>query len=229
MSDITDSTTESLMHCTLSLTVCKCTPCERASFNSTTDSFSCGRDPYTLACKARPSSDRCWTSLSVSLSLSLSLSDFLAHAFGEFFKKLYDDQIEDKTTRGESDSEVKHNEEAKNMSEIPEFTTAIDQVKRGKCSDSNGIRAEDIQGCDDETKDMIRQIFNKVLKKDDGTKGGVQNVGNHRPICTLHALYNLLSTTVDYLMVYSMLEQRRREWVIPMFISTIDSGRHSTE
>nr|ABV22375.1 unknown [Noctiluca scintillans] len=52
MSDITDSTTESLMHCTLSLTVCRCTPCQRASFNSTTDSFSWGHDPYTLACKA---------------------------------------------------------------------------------------------------------------------------------------------------------------------------------
>ena len=160
------------------------------------------------------------------------------------------------------------------MSEIPEFTkkeiqTAIDQVKRGKCSDSNGIRAEDIKGCDDEAKDMVRQIINKVLEKDDGTpetwrrmqikvidkKGGVKDVGNHRPICTLPALYNLLSTllyirfypkldlcqpadqggsrrsyqTVDYLMAYSMLEQRRREWVIPMFISTIDSGRHSTE
>ena len=62
------------MHCTLSLTVCKCTPCQRASFNSTTDSFSWCHDPYTLACKARPSTDRCWTSLSVSLSLSLSLS-----------------------------------------------------------------------------------------------------------------------------------------------------------
>ena len=68
MSDVTDSTTESLMHCTLSLTVCKCTPCQRASFKNTTGSFSWGHDPYTLACKARPSSDRCWTSLSVSLS-----------------------------------------------------------------------------------------------------------------------------------------------------------------
>ena len=33
-----------------------------------------GHDPYTLACKARPSFDGCRTSLSVSLSLSLSLS-----------------------------------------------------------------------------------------------------------------------------------------------------------
>ena len=31
MSDVTDSTSVSLMHCTLSLTVCKCSPCQRAS------------------------------------------------------------------------------------------------------------------------------------------------------------------------------------------------------
>ena len=35
--------------------------------------------------------------------------------FGEFYKKMYDDEIEDKTMRGESDSEAKHKEEAKNM------------------------------------------------------------------------------------------------------------------
>ena len=35
--------------------------------------------------------------------------------FGEFHKKVYDDEIEDKTMRGESDSEAKHNEEAKNI------------------------------------------------------------------------------------------------------------------
>ena len=68
------SSSQDSMHCTLSLTVGLCTPCQRASFNSTTDSFSWGHDPYTLACKARPSFDRCGTSLSVSLSLSLSLS-----------------------------------------------------------------------------------------------------------------------------------------------------------
>ena len=43
----------------------------RASFISTTDSFLWGHDPYTLACKARPSFDGCGTSLSVSFSLSL--------------------------------------------------------------------------------------------------------------------------------------------------------------
>ena len=41
----------------LSLTVCICTTCQRASFNSTTDSFSWGHDPYTLACKGLHSTD----------------------------------------------------------------------------------------------------------------------------------------------------------------------------
>ena len=52
--------------------------------------------------------------------------------------------------------------------EIPEFTqdevqTAIDSFKKGKASDNNGIRAEDIKTCDDTTKEMIRQIFNEVM------------------------------------------------------------------
>ena len=50
-----------------------CTPCQRASYTSKTDSFLWGHGPDTLACKARPSFDGCGTSLSVSLSLSLSI------------------------------------------------------------------------------------------------------------------------------------------------------------
>ena len=38
----------------------------RASFTCKTDSFSWGHGPDALACKARPSSDKCGTSLSVS-------------------------------------------------------------------------------------------------------------------------------------------------------------------
>ena len=43
------------MYCTLSLTVVSAHLANRASFNSTTDSFSWGHDPCTRACKARPS------------------------------------------------------------------------------------------------------------------------------------------------------------------------------
>ena len=72
------SSSQDKMHCQLSLTVCICTPCQRASCNSTTDSFSWGPDPYTLACKARPSFDRCGTCLSVSLSLSFESGTVLS-------------------------------------------------------------------------------------------------------------------------------------------------------
>ena len=37
--------------------------------------------------------------------------------------------------------------------------------KKGKSADSNGIRAEDIKACDEETKEMVRQIFNEKVKQ----------------------------------------------------------------
>ena len=66
------SSSQDMMHCQLSSTVYTCTTCHRASFNSTTDSFLWGHDPYTLACKARPSFDRCGTSLSVTVIVIVS-------------------------------------------------------------------------------------------------------------------------------------------------------------
>ena len=77
--------------------------------------------------------------------------------------------------------------------------------KKGKSPDSDGIRAEDIKACDDETREMVRQIFNEIIKQNEFTpeawkkvkikvlhkKGDVQNVGNYRPICSLPALYKL--------------------------------------
>ena len=88
------------------------------------------------------------------------------------------------------------------MERIPEFTkeeiqVAVDRLKCGKARDSNGITAEDIKGCDEKTKEWIRQIFNEAPQQKDCTpefwrkirskviykKGDVQDAGNHRPIC----------------------------------------------
>ena len=45
------------MYCTLSLTVCKCTPCQQSKPHQyNMFFFSRGHDPYAHACKARPSS-----------------------------------------------------------------------------------------------------------------------------------------------------------------------------
>ena len=62
------------MHYTLSMTVCTHLANSASPISFDILFFSWGHDPYTLACKARPSFDGCGTSLSVSLSLSLSLS-----------------------------------------------------------------------------------------------------------------------------------------------------------
>ena len=109
------------------------------------------------------------------------------------------------TKRESRDDDVKN--------EIPEIKqdevqTAIDSLKKGKASDNNGIRAEDIKTCDETMEAMKRQIFNEVMKQKDCTpetwriiclkvihkKGNVEEVGNYRPSCTLPALYKLFST-----------------------------------
>ena len=57
---------------------------------------------------------------------------------------------------------------------IPEITTeelqrAISKLKKGKSPDSNGIRAEDITACDEEGRDMVRQLFNEIIKRNSFT------------------------------------------------------------
>ena len=47
------SSSQDKMHCTLSLTICSCTLCQRASFNSTTDSFSWVMTPTLLPVRPR--------------------------------------------------------------------------------------------------------------------------------------------------------------------------------
>ena len=69
-------------------------------------------------------------------------------------------------------------EDVKN--EIPEFTqdevqAAIDKLKKSKANDNNGIQVEDIKTCDATTKEMIRQIFNEVLKQEDCTRNMEDN------------------------------------------------------
>ena len=100
------------------------------------------------------------------------------------------------------------------MKEIPmiideQIQAAINEPKKGKASDNNGIRAEEIKARDDATKELRKQIFNEVLKQgkrpsrnmEQNTDkilsthlGNEEDVGNYRPICTLAALYTQFST-----------------------------------
>ena len=63
--------------------------------------------------------------------------------------------------RTEAESNGKKNDKNKlqEIGKIPEFTmeemqAAVDRLKHGKSGDSNGIRAEDIKGCDEGDEGM---------------------------------------------------------------------------
>ena len=102
----------------------------------------------------------------------------------------------------------------------------------------------DIAQQDDFTPNSWRKIRIQVIHK----KGSREDPGNYRPICGLPILYKLFATILyarlapelhkvqppdqagfrpnhrceDHLMVYRVLEQRCREWGVPLYISTID-------
>ena len=142
----------------------------------------------------------------------------IADTFGEFYKRLYEDSEKDNSEHEMSDDK-----------RIPEITSeelqsAISKLKTGKSPDSNGIRAEDIKACDDETREMVRQLFNDIIKRNNFTpdewkkvrikvihkKGDVEDVSNYRPICSLPAMYKLFSTIL-YGRLYPMLDQHQAE------------------
>ena len=122
----------------------------------------------------------------------------------------------------------KHNDEGNNeeiqLITDEEIQAAINNLKKGKASDNNGIRAEDIKTCFNVTKETIKQIFNEVLKQESCTpetwrgirikviykKGNEEDVGNYRPICTLPALYKLFSTVLHN-RLYARLQQNQSE------------------
>ena len=76
-------------------------------------------------------------------------------------------------SENESSTDV-HNNNTNEMTRIPEITTeelrtAINKLKKGKSADSNGTSAEDIKARDDGTREMMRQIFNEMIKQNEFT------------------------------------------------------------
>ena len=142
-----------------------------------------------------------------------------------FTKNFYDDNEQEETEQeiGENENERSIDVHNNNTNENPvitaeELRTAINKLKKGnKSPECNGIRAEDIKACDDEMREMVRQIFDEIIKQNEFTpeawkkvKIKVINVGNCRPVCSLPALYKLF-TTMLYSRLYPRLDQKQAE------------------
>ena len=148
-------------------------------------------------------------------------------------QKLYEDLGRDESEQELGEDEYNsstdvHNNNTEETTRIPEITTkelqtAIIKLKKGKSPDNKGIRAEDTKDCDEETREMMRQIFNEIVRRKEFTpedwkkvtikvihkKGEVENVSNYRPICSLPALYKLFS--ILYGRLYPVLDQQQAE------------------
>ena len=90
----------------------------------------------------------------------------IANVFAKFYEDMYEgeeDYIGEDVmmeTEGE-DKELEQNDSIKEFT-TDEIQSAIDRLKKGKAKDSNGIRAEQLKLCSDETKEEIRTIFNEI-------------------------------------------------------------------
>ena len=138
--------------------------------------------------------------------------------FGEFYKRLYEDSEKDNSEHEMRDDKRIHEITSE------ELQSAISKLETGKSPDGNGIRAEDIKDCNDETREMMRQIFNEIITRNNFTpdkwkkvkikviykKGDVEEVSNYRPICSLPAMYNLFSTIL-FGRLYPRLDQNQAE------------------
>ena len=95
--------------------------------------------------------------------------------------KLYDDNEQDEYGN-ESNIDV-HISDTEEMTRIPQITSeelqdAIRKLKKGKSPDSDRIRAEDIKACGEETKEMVRQIFNEIRRQNEFTPEALEESEN---------------------------------------------------
>ena len=91
-----------------------------------------------------------------------------------------------------------HNNNTEEMTRIREITTeelrtAINKLNKGKSPDSNGIRAEDIKACDDETREMVRQMFKEIIKRNEFTPEAWKKV----KIKVIHKKHLLIASVVQ--------------------------------
>ena len=102
-----------------------------------------------------------------------------ANVLGDFYSKLYAEKQLGEKEQDRQNLELRMNTEKKSYnatwkmicqsSHKKKYKLPLIALNKGKASDNNGIWAEDIKTCEETTKEMVRQVFNVVLKQDDCT------------------------------------------------------------
>ena len=173
----------------------------------------------------------------------------IADVFGEFYKRLYEDHEKDDSEHevnddGNYSNTDAHNNDTEETAGIPdisteEWQTAINKLKKGKSRDNKGIRADDIKDCDEEKREMVRHIFNEIIKRKEFTpedwkkvtikvihkKGDVENVSKQTVLDNSvedQAGFRKSYQKTDHLATYRLTEQKCHEWGIKMWTATVD-------
>ena len=96
----------------------------------------------------------------------------IANVFEKFYEDLYegeDDYVDEDVMMGSEGEDEESEQSIKIEFTTEEIQSAIDRLKKGKAKDSNGIRAEQLKLCSDETREEIRTIFNEIAQQEDFT------------------------------------------------------------
>ena len=139
----------------------------------------------------------------------------IANVFGEFYKKLYDDNEQEETEEeiGENENESSihvHSSNTNVTARVPEITTeelqtAINKLRKRQIprqQRNQSRRHQSMRRQNEFTPEAWKRVKIKVIFK----KGDVEDVGNYRPICSLPALHKLF-TTILYSRLCPRLDQ----------------------
>ena len=121
----------------------------------------------------------------------------IADVFGEFYKRLYEDNEKD-------DFEHKMNDDRKNTRDYDRRVAKRNQqIQKRQIPRQHGIRAEDIKACDDETREMVRQFFNEIIKRNNFTPDEWKKV-------KIKVIHNRQFCTEDYTQCLTKIKQKIR-------------------
>ena len=94
-----------------------------------------------------------------------------ANILAKYYSYFYSDRRADEEFRSTTTGSGKQRESRDQKVHTPEITMqekqiATDCLKGGKAGDKKRIRAEDLEEGDDETKSMMKDIFDEIIKQE---------------------------------------------------------------